>query len=249
MEATLIFPNQLFKLHPAITKERSIWLAEDFLFFKIQPFHRQRLILLRLAMKEYESFLLKQGYKVHYIESKELGKRGDLFKLLSHMKIKELHLAEETDSWLNIDLRKNARKHGWNLHIYPSPMFLCTPEELVSFFREKKHFSMAPFYAYQRKKLDILMKDGKPEGGKFSFDVENRKKLPKTLSLPKYPVPKQTEKVKEAESYVARNFPNAIGNKKPFLYPSTFHQAEEALSEFIGSVKQVRLASVNCSPR
>lgn len=142
-------------------------------------------------------------------------------------------MAEETDCWLNLDLQKNVRKQGWNLHIYPSPMFLCTPEDLARFFKGKTHYSMAPFYAYQRKKLNILMKDGKPEGGKFSFDVENRKKLPKTVSLPKYPAPKQTKKIEEATAYVDRNFPNAIGNKKPFLYASTFQQAEKALSDFI----------------
>lgn len=233
MEATLIFPNQLFKSHPAIKKGRPIWIAEEFLFFKIQPFHRQRLILLRLAMKEYEDFLTKQGHKVHYIESKDIGKRGDLFKLLSKNKIKALHVAEVTDHWLTIDLRENTREYGWDLHIYPSPMFLCTPDELELFFKDKKHYSMAPFYTYQRKKLDILMKDGKPEGGKFSFDIENRKKIPKTLPIPKYSPPEQSKKIKDAIAYVAIHFPNAIGKEGPFLYPSTFEQAEETLSDFI----------------
>lgn len=233
MEATLVLPNQLFKSHPAIKKGRPVWIAEEFLFFKIHPFHRQRLILLRLAMKEYEAFLNKQGHEVHYIESKGLKKRGDLFKFLAKMKVKDLHLTEETDNWLNIDLQKSAKKYKWELHIYPSPMFLCTTEELTMFFKEKSHYSMASFYAYQRKKLDILMKNGKPEGGKFSFDIENRKKIPKTLSLPKYRIPKQTKKVKEAIAYVESNFPNAIGNKKPFLYAATFAQAQNTLSDFI----------------
>ena len=215
MEVTLILPNQLFESHPAIKKGRPIWMAEEFLFFKIQPFHRQRLILLRLAMKEYEDFLKKQGHTVRYIESKELEKRRDLYKILVQAGIKELHLCEEPDEWLNIDLQKNAQKNGWNLHFYPSPMFLCSRKELSLLFKGKKRYSMAFFYAYQRKKLDLLMKDGKPEGGKFSFDVENRKKI------------------RAAIAYVARNFPNAIGNKKPFLYASTFQEVQKALSDFI----------------
>jgi deoxyribodipyrimidine photolyase-related protein len=233
METTLILPNQLFQSHPAIKKGRPIWIAEEFLFFKIQPFHRQKLVLLRLAMKEYETFLKKKGHEVYYIESKELGNRGDLFKLLGKKKIKELHLAEEIDASLNIDLQKGVKKYGWDLHIYPSPMFLCTTEELTLFFEGKSHYSMAPFYAYQRKKLDLLMRDGKPEGGKFSFDVENRKKIPQTVSVPKHLIPKQTKKIKAATIYVDSNFPDAIGNKGPFLYPFTFEEAEKALSDFI----------------
>lgn len=77
------------------------------------------------------------------------------------------------------------------------------------------------------------MKDGKPEGGKFSFDTENRKKLPKTVSVPKHLIPKQTKKIEAAASYVESNFPDAIGSKGPFLYPFTFEQAEKALSDFI----------------
>lgn len=233
MEITLILPTQLFKSHPAIKKGRPIWIVEEFFFFRLQPFHRQRLILLRLAMKEYEDFLKREGHEVSYIESKELGKRGDLFKLLAKKKIKELHLTEETDTWLNIDLQKGVQKYGWDLHIYPSPMFLCTTEELTLFFKGKSHYSMAPFYAYQRKKLNLLMEDGKPEGGKFSFDAENRKKLPKTVSVPKHLIPKQTKKIEAAASYVESNFPDAIGSKGPFLYPFTFEQAEKALSDFI----------------
>ena len=37
---------------------------------------------------------------------------------------------------------------------------------------------MTDFYINQRKKLDILMKDNKPLGGKWTFDGENRKKIP-----------------------------------------------------------------------
>jgi deoxyribodipyrimidine photolyase-related protein len=233
MELTLIFPNQLFKSHPAIKKGRPIWIAEEFLFFKIHAFHKQKLTLMRLAMKEYEAFLKDQGHSVRYIETKELENRADLFKILAKNNVKTLHLAEETDIWLNADLQKYSRKHGWDLHIYPSPMFLCSIEELTLFFKGKTHYSMAPFYAYQRKKLDILMKNGKPEGGKFSFDVENRKKIPKSLSLPKHSRPRQSKNVKAAAAYVKLNFPDAIGNNDPFLYPATFEQAEEALTTFI----------------
>ncbi len=39
---------------------------------------------------------------------------------------------------------------------------------------------MAVFYKETRKKLNILMsKDGNPEGGKWSFDEDNRKKITK----------------------------------------------------------------------
>lgn len=64
---------------------------------------------------------------------------------------------------------------AWNLRIeiIPNRQFLITPEE----FRQKfeKPPIMETFYRYMRKSRDILMEtDGKPVGGKWNYDHENR---------------------------------------------------------------------------
>ena len=44
---------------------------------------------------------------------------------------------------------------------------------------------MANFYKKQRKRYNILLdSNDQPTGGKWSFDDQNRKKLPKNISLP-----------------------------------------------------------------
>jgi Uncharacterized protein related to deoxyribodipyrimidine photolyase len=46
---------------------------------------------------------------------------------------------------------------------------------------------MATFYKDTRKKLNILIKkDGNPEGGKWSFDENKKKKLPKKIKFPSF---------------------------------------------------------------
>ena len=37
----------------------------------------------------------------------------------------------------------------------------------------------------RRKELDILISDGQPQGGKWTFDEDNRKKIPKDYKFPK----------------------------------------------------------------
>lgn len=44
-DAVLIFPHQLFEYHPAVSKDRIIYLIEEFLFFKQYRFHKQKLVL------------------------------------------------------------------------------------------------------------------------------------------------------------------------------------------------------------
>lgn len=226
-EATLIFPDQLFEEHPALKMERTVYIAEEFLFFRVQYFHRQRLVLLRASMKAYAKKLTDRGYHVVYIDSDLLQKRGDLFNILAEEGIEHLHLADFSDEWLESDLK--AKK----LTFYRSPMFLCSKDEIDDFFKGKKKFSMANFYAFQRRRFDILMDGAGPVGGKFSFDVENRKKLPKGLVPPAHYVPKQNAYVKEAIAYIAGEFPQAIGEADPFLYPTTHEEAEKALFDFI----------------
>lgn len=228
-EITLIFPDQLFQGHPAIAPGRLICLAEEFLFFKVQPFHKQRLVLLRSAMQKYAESLSGKG-KVFFLPSKNLKKRGDLFKHLAAMNVKAIHLAEFADEWLSQDLKAAANQYGWRLYFYPSPGFLCSHQELKTFFSGKDHYSMAQFYTYQRKRLNILMEGSKPLGGKYSFDVENRKKIPKSVSIPGGFIDSNS---KEVIDEVNKEFAYCYGSADPFLYPTTHSEARKTLQFFL----------------
>jgi deoxyribodipyrimidine photolyase-related protein len=55
------------------------------------------------------------------------------------------------------------------------------------YFNRAKKPRMAGFYKAQRQRLDLLMDNGKPLGGKWSFDESNRRKLPKDQGVPTLP--------------------------------------------------------------
>ncbi|MFZ4545467.1 MAG: cryptochrome/photolyase family protein, partial [Saprospiraceae bacterium] len=64
--------------------------------------------------------------------------------------------------------------------VVDSEHFYSTREELDDFFKGKKSYLMENFYRYMRKKHDVLIEDGdKPENGRWNFDEDNRRKLPK----------------------------------------------------------------------
>ena len=232
-DITLIFPDQLFLNHPCITSGRQIYLVEEFLFYKVQSFHKQRLVLLKSAMRRYAEMLRKNQNEVIYISSKDLTYRGHLFDMLGKKHIENIHVAEFADEWLYEDLTIGAEKYGWSINFYPSPSFLCTNQSLKTFFVEKKHFSMAQFYAYQRKTLSILINDGGPVGGKYSFDTENRKKIPKGLPVPDTFLPPKHPDTEKVITEVESEFPDAIGEAAPFLYPTTHKEAQKALELFL----------------
>ncbi len=232
-DMTLIFPDQLFLHHPSVTTKRPIYLVEEFLFYKVQPFHKQRLVLLRSAMRSYAEMLLKKKHEVIYIPSKDLTYRGSLFDILGEQRIKNIYIAEFADEWLSQDLTIAAEKYGWNIHFCPSPGFISSNQDLENFFLGKEHYSMAQFYAYQRKSRDILMKGKGPVGGKYSFDSDNRKKMPKGLTLPSTYFPRKNKDTEQVIAEVESEFPDAIGEADPFLYPTTHKQAHQALQLFL----------------
>lgn len=232
-DITIIFPDQLFLKHPCVASGRLIYLVEEFLFFKVQPFHKQRLVLLRAAMHRYADMLRNNKNEVIYIPSKELNYRGNVFDLLGKEPIENIHVAEFADEWLYQDLTKSAEKYRWNIHFYPSPGFICSNGDLKAFFVGKKHYSMAQFYAYQRKSQDILMNGSSPVGGKYSFDAENRKKIPKGLPIPPVFLPPKNRYSEKVIAGVESEFPDAIGDAAPFLYPTTHEEAHQALQLFL----------------
>ncbi len=232
-DITLIFPDQLFLDHPCIVPGRVVYLAEDYLFFKVQRFHKQRIVLLKCAMRKYAELLRRQKLEVIHIPSNQLEDRGSLRSLLKKKGVKNLHIAEFADDWLYNDFTESAKSFGWKIHFYRSPGFLCSNQELNEFFSLKKRFSMAQFYAYQRKSRNILMTPQGPVGGKYSFDIENRKKLPKNHLIPKPFLPKKNLDLEIVTNEVEREFPDAIGEATPFLYPVDHQEAENLFEDFL----------------
>ncbi|KPM31875.1 Deoxyribodipyrimidine photo-lyase [Croceitalea dokdonensis DOKDO 023] len=63
--------------------------------------------------------------------------------------------------------------------------FYTSRYELEEFFKGKKQLIMESFYRMMRKKHDIMMVNGQPDGGKWNFDHNNRKKWTGTHGIPK----------------------------------------------------------------
>jgi len=65
--------------------------------------------------------------------------------------------------------------------------FFLTPKELFnSWAQSQKSYLMENFYRGQRLRLNVLVEGGKPVGGAWNFDKENRSSLPKGYKFPPY---------------------------------------------------------------
>ena len=239
----IIFPNQLFKNHPALKLGiKKIILIEDSLFFGDYEyqnnFHKQKLWFHRASMKNYASWLEEKGLEVVYEEHCENADNLlDALKKLKSEKNLNLIITETHDYELNRRLSKYALKLSLKLEILPSPMFLNSDEENTTYRNGKKRWFMADFYKSQRRRLNLLMEGDQPLGGKWSYDEDNRKKVPKNLvsSVPSLMQLKRSHIDKEAVKYVQEKYPTNIGNVDNLIYPTTHSSARRWLDDFLNN--------------
>ena len=228
----LVFPQQLFEQHPAFELAQEFWLIEDELFFTKVPFHQKKLALHRASMSYYAEYLRSNNKEVRYIEEKEAKLEG-IFAQLRQITT-QLILVDPTDFLLEKRIRRYASQQEMSIHWLNNPSFLNTPTDNKALFGQREQrFFMADFYKKQRERLGILLEaNGQPLGGRWSFDADNRKALPKGLATPDFPV-YQSGWAQEAQTFISENYPTHPGDPNLSAYPVTHQEAKAALDFFI----------------
>ena len=235
----IVLGNQLF--HPKHFKDYKsslFFLAEDFELCTYEKHHKQKITFFLSSMRSFKDELDQAGYKViyHKIEDKEF--KDDYVKKLANViknkKIKNVNFFEIEDKPFEKKIVSYLKKQKVDYKILKTPMFLSSRDDFISYLGKSKKPFMANFYKIQRTKFNILMnKDGSPKGGKWSFDSENRKKLPKDIKLPKQPIFKETEHTKKLKKIINEKFPKHPGDTNQFWIGTTRKDAKLVLDNFL----------------
>ena len=239
MDLSLVFPHQLFEHHPALQPGRAVALIEDPLLFGTDPrwpiqVHRQRLLLHRASMNAYAEMLQAKGFTVLRVLQGHAASTAEILGDLPEQGYRAFHLADPVDDVLTRRISAFASRHGCGLEIVATPMLL-TPEAVIGdHFASGKKPLMGRFYEMQRKRLDLLIDpDGGPIGGRWSFDADNRKKLPKGIVVPDPPVKPSTPAVDQARQQLIGEGVAGIGSWDSFHYPVTHADAARWLDAFL----------------
>ena len=105
---------------------------------------------------------------------------------------------------------------------HPHEGWLTTPDDFLTSIRGKKSWRMDSFYRVVRKRTKILMDSaGKPEGGKLSFDAENRKAWKGDPPAPEVPLFKVDKVTEEVGALIDRHFADHPGELHLETIPAT----------------------------
>ena len=239
MEISLVYPHQLFSDHPAIKPGRPVALIEDPLFFGTDPdwpqlVHRQKLLLHRASMQAYAEMLRSRGLDVALQEHHQARDTAGHLQLLLDKGYRHFCLADPVDDVLERRIQSAIKTAGGSTLIEPTPMLLTPQAVLDEHFGHGKKPFMARFYEMQRRRLELLLEpDGGPLGGRWSYDADNRKKLPKGLLVPPEPgIPVTAALQAQRQQLESESLP-AIGSSEAYAYPVTHEAAQQWLDQFL----------------
>jgi deoxyribodipyrimidine photolyase-related protein len=219
-----------------------VYVIEDPLFFGTDSefpiaFHKQKLVLHRASMRRYvEEQLWANSLDVEYLELADVQNSGEVLSHAQKAGAELVYMFDVCDFALEKRLQDALATNvsaPFELRVLPSPSFMLKKGEVEEFFADKTNHSFAPFYQWQRERFNILIdKKYKPVGGKWSYDAENRKKMPEDLQVPGFASFGNNDYVQEAIKWVQKRFPGNPGDVESFMWPTNHEESIAWLHDF-----------------
>ena len=239
-ELLLILGNQLFPInYIRNTKIKKIFMSEDYGLSIKHKHHKLKILMFFLAMRQYKDDLIKNGYEVYYysIEDNDFKDTFEkkIHKFINKHNINNIKYFEIEDHFFEYKFHSFIKKIKINYEVLNSPMFLSSRLEFKEFaLTQKKIIRMASFYQLMRRKQNILIdQNGKPTGGKWSFDEDNRKKIPQKLITPSIPKNSTNTKLDDLKILINNNFQDHPGSMDNLWMPTNRKDALSWLDNFL----------------
>lgn len=234
----VVLGNQLFppdRLED--NRDAVIFMAEDVGLCTYVRHHQQKIVLFLAAMRSYADELRDAGFEVRYFPLDPGGGESyedRLDEVAAELECSELLHFEIEDKPMEARIVEYCERRSLARVEKRSPMFYVTRDDFRHFRGGRSRLLMADFYRRQRQRNRILIDaDGKPEGGKWSLDAANRKKLPNSVQPPEVPAASRTRHVEAVIALVQRHFSGHPGAAAEFWWPTTRTQAQDWLQDFL----------------
>jgi deoxyribodipyrimidine photolyase-related protein len=225
-----LFPTSVYAPH----KDCELFMAEDLGLCTHFKYHKHKIVFFLSAMRTYCEELRRLGFSIQYHELSDDSFVTRLKAFLISKKITQVKMGEIQDKFFEKTIHELLLELHIDLEIIETPMFLCSRDDFKGYlFYSPKPF-MKTFYERERKRLKILLDEkGKPVGGEWSYDVENRKKAPKDLTNQEPLIFAESTQVKAVKALVEERFSDHPGLVDNFWLPTSRQEALQSLKHFL----------------
>lgn len=198
--------------------------------------HKARIALFLSAMRHFAEYLRSLDITLTYIQHSPQTIADELRKKIKAGKFTHLVCVEPGEWRLKKAIEDLAAELKIIVEIRQDTHFYCSHEEFKEWVANKKELRLEYFYRLMRKTHGVLIdQDGKPEGGQWNFDRDNRKPFPKKGPglIPSPELFEPDAITKAVLSEVEQRYPDHPGSLAHFQWPVTRKQALQALEGFV----------------
>ncbi len=198
--------------------------------------HKQKLVLVWSAMRQFAQRLQDRGVRVRYVRLDDPANTGSIGGEITRA------LAEEPVGRV---IRTACGQWGLEDHLLtlshtlPVAMetreddrFLCSQQRFAAWAEGRKELRMEYFYREMRRATGLLMDGDKPVGGQWNFDAENRKKLPAGVRPPERLRTTPNATTRDVMAMVGARFEDHFGRVDTFAWPTNPEEAQAILDHF-----------------
>ena len=224
-------------------KQDCIWMAEARHESCHVPSSKQRITLFLSAMRHFAEELRARQWPLDYTQLNHPKNSGTLGAelgqaILTH-KPARLVMTAPGDWRVLKELQDTARSCNIPLEIREDRHFFSTVRDFAQHAKGRKQLRLEYWYRELREKTGILMKSGKPAGGQWNFDQENRaafgKEGPGIVPPPlRFKSDAITSEVIQLVNAEFADHPGSVAaSKEGFGWPVNRKEALRALDDFI----------------
>ncbi len=233
-----ILGDQLLRDHPALTlvEEQNdrdqivVLMIESEARTRRYPYQLKKLVLLFSAMRHYAERLRSSGYQVDYRISPTTTHAIEEHTNLHHPEEFFLMAASE---WAGYSYQQHLdRSLKIQLSIIPNTQFLIGRYNPYPEAKSGKRYVQEGFYRKMRGHFNLLIQaDGEPRGGKWNFDKENRRRLPRS-EQPAPPITFEPDAITRKVMAEVEHKYHGVGEVRGFNLAVTHENAQAAAEDF-----------------
>jgi deoxyribodipyrimidine photolyase-related protein len=226
-------------------QQDAVWMAEASEESTHVWSSKMRIALFLSSMRHFAQALRDEGVPLHYTAMDDSHTpttlAGELAATLRKLKPQQLTMTAPGDWRVLKALRGAAQAHGVPLDVREDRHFFSTVQDFRDHAEGRKSLRLEYFYRELRERHDVLMDAdkaggrGKPCGGQWNFDADNREAFPAAGPglVPKRATFKPDSITQSVLALVQARFADHPGETASFAWPVTRAQALQSLALFI----------------
>ncbi|MCG9916704.1 MAG: cryptochrome/photolyase family protein [Phenylobacterium sp.] len=233
-------PHRLSSLRDADPEGDVVLMAEVAEEMSYAPHHRQKVAMVFAAMRQHADRLREGGFRVRYVRHDDPRNAGSLTgevrRAAQDLAPHEVWVTRSGEWRLEQGFDDLALTLAQPLQRLADDRYLCDLATFARWAAGRRELRMEFFYRDMRRRHGLLMTADQPAGGRWNFDAENRRRLPKGVRPPARRIIAPNPVTQGVIAEIAALRPKGFGDLSAFGWATNAEEAEALADHFFADI-------------